>query len=163
MKSKRSLWFSSALVGLFISLCSFARAEPVTLSRTEAFELHAALSALSPGLSPENMFAAADAINALESPAKSFRLAYAKLLQLQQAANAQGATPETLAKFREEDAKFSAEAERKTTYEIPLLNISKDELKAASNPPNGQGGITVAQLAIIRRLLKADPPKDAKK
>lgn len=133
-----------ALVSFALLLALPARSEPVTLSRTEAFELHAALTKLSPGLTPDNTFLAADAINALEPTANAFRTGYAKLVQIQQAAT----TPEAIAAFRASDEKFSAIADERRTYDLTVFALTKDEVKAA--------GITASQLAVIKRLLKKD-------
>lgn len=120
------------------------RADPVTLSRTEATELHAALTSISAGLSPENTFAAADDINALEGTAKGFKQSYGKLFQLQQTAT----TPELVAKFRDEDAKFAAAADEKKVYDLKPFTLSKEEVKAAN--------VNATTLAAILRLLKVD-------
>ena len=125
------------------------RSEPVTLTRTEAFELHAALTDLSNGLSPDNIFIVADDINALDVTAKTYRAAVSKILQLQQTVNA-SPTPENIASFRAEDAKLAAAAEEKKVYELKMPELTKDEVKAAK--------ISATQLATIKRLLKPSAP-----
>lgn len=132
----------------FLILILTARAEPVTLSRAEAFELHTAIAALSPGLTPETTLAAADTLNALEATAKGVRQGYAKLLQLQQTAES-AKTPEAVFAFHEADTKFSAAVDEKKTYDLALFTLTKEDVKGAN--------ITVAQVATIKRLLRRDP------
>lgn len=131
-------------------------AEPVTLARTEAFELYQALNTLTAGLTPENTLAAADNINALEPDAKAYRMAATKVIQAQAKANAADATPADVAAFRKLDDDLAAKAEVRKTYQLSVLSISKEEIKSA-------GGLTPAQLATIRRLLKPDGNTDRKK
>lgn len=156
--SLRSFHCLLLCVFAFAMLC-FPRlnAEPVSLTRTEAFELHDALMKLSPGLSPENTFFAADAINALSSDANAWRVGYGKLLVLRDAANAPGASPDLQTAFREADAKFAAVADSAKVYELPLLSITKEELKASVDPKTGLPAMSAMTLATIRRLLKAVP------
>jgi hypothetical protein len=132
-----------------------AKAEPVTLSRSEGFELHQALTALSPGLSPENTLAAADDINALDADARAYKLAATKVVQAQYAANQKDAAPALIIAFQRLDEDFAAKADNRKTYDLTLFSISKDELKAST-------GVTAAQIAVIRRLLKADAKPEAK-
>lgn len=146
MKSSRSLSFITALLGFVLILASIGRAEPVSLSKTEAFELHAALTALAPGLSPENTLFAADAINVLEPDAKAFRTGYGKLLQLQQ----QATTPELAEKFKSEDAKFAVVADEKRTYQLPILTITKEDIANTK--------LSASTVATIKRLLKVAAP-----
>lgn len=147
---KRSLF----LIGLVTLALATASAEPVSLNRSEAFELHTALSQLAPGLSPENTLAASDDINALDGAAKSFRSGYAKVLQLQALADA-AKTPEALKEFREADAKFAAAVEEKKAYDLTPIVFTKEEVKASN--------ITAASLAVIKRLLKPDIKPETKK
>lgn len=135
---------------------SLVSADPITRSRSEAFELHDALTKLSPGLTPENTFIAADDINALDADAKAYRVAFAKLLQLQQVAEVTK-TPESLATFRTEDAKFTVLADEKRVYELKLLVITKEEIKAVIDPKTGLPALSPFTLATIRRLLTPDP------
>lgn len=139
-----------------------AYADPVRLTKTEAFELHDALTKLSPGLTPENTILAADAINALTPDAVSWRTGYSKLMVLQNAANQPGATPELLASFRLEDSKFTAVVEAAKVYDLPLFTITKEEIKSSVDPKTGLPAINANNLATIKRLLKPapkDPPK----
>ncbi len=132
------------LIILGLAAITNLRADPVSLSRTEATELHAALTSIAPGLTPENTFTAAEDINALESTARAFKQSYGKLLQLQQ----QATTPQTIAKFRDEDTKFAAAAEEKRVYDLKPITLNKDEVKAAN--------INATTLAAILRLLKPE-------
>lgn len=145
---------STLSVIALVALTSFARAEPVTLTRSEAFELHSALSQLANGLTPENTLAAADDLNTLEPAAKSFRQGYTRLLQLQAVADA-AKTPEAVATFRDADSKFTTAVEEKKTYELTIITLTKEEIKAAN--------VSVTQVAAIKRLLKPDPKPEAKK
>lgn len=149
---------------LLAALAAFfpLRAESVSLSRTEAYELHAALTALQGGLTPENTFAAADAINVLDADAKSYRLAATKVLQAQAAAQATN-TPEATAAFRKLDEDFAAKAAEIKAYDLAPFTITAAEIKATQLPSAGQAGITGAQIATIRRhlMLKPDKPKPA--
>lgn len=157
----RSLLILAALVGL-----SPLRAEPVHLTKTEAFELHDALTKLSPGLTPENTFYAADVINALTSDATAWRTGYTKLMILQSAANTPGATPETLAAFRDADLRFSTAADVVKTYDLSVFSITKEEVKASVDPKTGLPAMNANSLATIKRLLKPVPkeqPKDTPK
>lgn len=143
-----------SLLTLLAALAAVAFAEPVTLTRSEAFELHDALTKLSPGLSPDNTFTVADNINALDVTAKAYRTAVGKVIQAQQVAQV-AQTPESLAKFKEEDAKLATAAEERRAYELTPFVLTKDEVKAAN--------ISALQLATIKRLLKPDPkPNPAK-
>jgi hypothetical protein len=121
------------------------RAETVELTRNEAYELHTALSALAPGLSPDATLAAADDINALQADADAFRQGYAKLLQLQQTANASN-TAEAVASFHEADAKFSAAISAKKAYDLSLVPITKEDIAAAH--------LSASTVATIKRLLR---------
>ncbi len=160
---KRSLFslFSLAVFGLLLAT---AFAEPVQLTKSEAFELHDALTKLSPGLTPENTLFAADAINALTPDANAWRSGYTKLMVLQAAANAPGATPDAIAAFRAEDAKFSVAAETPKTYDLTIFVITKEEIKASVNPQTGLPAMSANSIATIKRLLKkapASPPSDS--
>lgn len=155
----RLLLTLTALVGLS---CPALRADPVHLTKTEAFELHDALTKLSPGLTPENTLFAADAINALTPDASAWRTGYAKLMILQAAANAPTATPEMIAAFREADTKFSNAAEAVKVYDLPLFSISKEEIKASVDPKTGLPALNANSIATIKRLLKAGPKETAK-
>lgn len=160
---KRSL-FLAALVGLCLTSVPVARAEPVPLTKSEAFELHDSLTKLSPGLTPENTLFAADAINALASDAQAWRAGYTKLMVLQAAANAPGATPDSIAAFRAEDAKFSVAAETVKTYDLTLFTITKEEIKASVNPQTGLPAMSANSIATIKRLLRkttVTPPSES--
>lgn len=145
---KRSLLILAVCAALYSASPAPANAENVQLTKTEAFELHSTLTKLSPGLTPENTMTAADAINILAGDAAAFKSGYLKLMILQNAANQPGATPETLAAFREADAKFAAAADVTKVYDLPLFAITKEEIKA-STPP-----IDANTVATLKRLLK---------
>lgn len=121
------------------------RATPVELSRSQVFELHSALSALAPGLSPESTLAAADDINTLQADAEAFRMGYAKLLQLQQTAEAVK-TPAAVAAFRDADAKFTAATSARKTYDLTVFKLTASDVGAAH--------LSAATVATILRLLK---------
>lgn len=152
----KHLLFLAALAGLSL------HAEPVQLTKTEAFELHDALTKLSPGLTPENTLYGADIINALASDANAWRSGYSKLMVLQNSVNQPGATPEMAAAFRDADTKFAAVAETTKVYDLPVFSITKEEIKASIDPKTGLPAITANIVATIKRLLKP-MPKEAPK
>lgn len=134
------------LFSLAIGLC---RAEPVALTRQQAFELYTALTKIEAGLSPANTIVAADNINALTPAAESYRKGAAKLQREVRAipGDAKDATArvETLAEA------FEAKAEEQLAPapDLAPLALTADEIREAKISP----GI----LSIIRRWLQ--PPK----
>lgn len=161
---KRSLLTLALIGALYSGSAAPTNAEPVPLTKTEAFELHDALTKLSPGLTPENTLYAADAINALSADANAWRTGYAKLMILQNAANQPGAAPELATAFREADAKFAAVADAVKVYDLTIFTITKEEIKASIDPKTGLAAINANSIATIKRLLKPTPktPPDPK-
>lgn len=118
------------------------RADPVTLTRAQAWELHETLTALADGLTPDNTMTAADDINALEPVARSYRAGYAALERVRLSAD----TPEKAVAYAKAAEDFDRKGDEPMTFELTLLILDKREIAAAK--------VTSRQLAAINRLLK---------
>jgi hypothetical protein len=131
------------LLSILASLTVSLVAEPITLTREQAFKLHSALEAIGPGLTPANAIVAADNLNALAPHADAVRKGAVALQRAQARVPDSPDRAERLMRLAEE---FDAAADEQLTVELSPLEISADEIREAKIAP--------AMLATLRRHLR---------
>lgn len=139
MKPRAILLFLAVLPAL-------AFAEPIKISRAEAYKLRVALEAIAPGLTPANTIVAADDLNALQSVADGVERASLKM-QRENMTTVEG--PDRAARLVKIVEDFDAKSDEVVEIDLSPIEISRDEIKEAKIAPK--------VLAPILRWLR--PPK----
>lgn len=127
----------------FACMALTLHAESVTLTREQAFRLHAALESIGPGLNPANAVIAADNITALAGTADSVRKGSLALQRAQARLPDTPSRQDQAIKLAEE---FDAKAEEIAQFDLTRLDLSSEEIREAKVAP--------AQLAVIRQFLR---------
>lgn len=135
---------TTKLLCCFLTLVSICFADKVTLSRTAASELYAALASTEAGLSPSNTVIAADNLNALRPQVEALdkgKSAYQRAFRLLAKSNSSDVDGKAQSLADDIEAKASEEVD----FNLTPMAFSDDEITNAKIKP--------AALAAIRRHL----------